>query len=219
MSGRTTEPTLQHRLVRTEQEARDKPWLADLDEALRNNPDCEKGVMSSQGWVFSECGPNSDGENPELLVRISQGLRKAPAGYHWYGHVLYRRNDNGTGRWISVLVRTWVRPDGTGHDEVLNQWRRLVVNRVKWTSGYSQDPEDICCARDTFEEAVGALCRQIRGFRRILREERIVDHEDAGTFRVPVTEPPLQGGEQDHACMGIYGFGEALCREFLGETH
>ena len=175
--------------------------------------------MAQQGWAYSDQGPNSDDNNPELLVWITQGLRKAPAGYHWYGHVLYRRNDSGAGGWISVLVRTWVRPDGIDQDEVLNQWRRLVANRFKWTSGYRQDPEDTCCIRDSYEGAVAALSMQIRRFRRILREERIVDYEDAGTFRVPITEPPLQGGEQDHTCMGVYGFGDALCREFFGETH
>ena len=213
MSGRTTEPKLRHRLVYTDQDARDKPWLGELDEAIRNNPDCEKGIMSRQGWVFSECGPNSDGENPELLVHITEGLRDHPHGTSWYGHVFRFADNMGKGCWISMLVKTWIRSNGVDSEAALRIYRELVIGDHKWEPGYRQEPDDIFSVHGTLEEAIGALIRKIRKFRRNLRDPRIERWENPfGGVRIPIDEAPPDS-ELDLNCFDVYGFAEALCQE------
>ncbi|MYB34522.1 MAG: hypothetical protein F4X92_05265 [Gammaproteobacteria bacterium] len=217
MQGETR--NLRNCLVFDRRQLRDKPWLTGLDRAIRENPDCERGVMARQGWAYSENGPGSDGSRPELLVWITHGLRDEPAECHWYGHVIYRQGEDGSGRWLSTLVRTEIRPDGLTGDAVLNHWKALINEEHRYCFGYAQDPEDTCLYRNAFEKAVSGLEMQIRRFRRILREEKIVEWWDTGIpgTRHPIAEKPTEDSMEDLSNMSIYGLGDALCHEFLKE--
>lgn len=223
----STQEMIRHRLVFDDRQAARYPWIRQVDSAIRENPDCETGVMTRQGWACSDNGPNSDGDRPELLVEITRGIRRSPASDNWYGHVFFRgdrvREPDVTGsisvdrgKWVSMLVRTWVRPDGPIPDVVLRQWRILVVTGHKWTPGYYQDREDTCAKRSSFEDAVHVLIRQIRRFRRVIRVEKIVGHDDYGDFRIPIYEDP-DDGVQDLSPMGIYRFGDQLCKAFADQ--
>lgn len=216
--------SFQHRLVFDDLQAATHPWIRDIDRAVRENPDCETGLMSRQGWVCSENGPTSDGDRSELLVMITQGIRRSPGSDNWYGHVFFRSDEphatdgtgpipGGSGNWVSLLVRTWVFPDGPNPDVVLRQWRALVVTGHKWVPGYFQEREDTCARCTSFDDAVRILIRQIRRFRRAVRVEKVVGHDDYGDFRIPIYEDP-DDGIQDLSPMGIYRFADQLCEAF-----
>lgn len=218
--------SLRRRMVFDDLQAHLHPWILDIDRAVRENPDCEIGLMARQGWVYSQNGPNSDGDRPELLVWLTQGsIRRTPAGCGWYGHVFFlgdepggsdsnRKTDESSGSWISILVRTSVRPDGTDSDQVLRQWRNLVVTGHSWVPGYYQASDDTCASRSSFPEAVQTLIAQIRIFRRVDREEKLVGHDDYGDFKFPLYEDP-EGGVEDQSPMVVYRFSSRLCAEFL----
>ena len=212
---------LQHRLVYDDLQMARHPWISEIDRAIRENPDCETGLMARQGWAYSVNGPTSDGNRDELLVLVTRGIRRSPASDNWYGHVFFRsdapegnRTDpESKGKWVSVLVRTWVLPDSANPDTVLRQWRALVVTGHKWVPGYYQECGDTCARRPSFEDAVRSLIHQIRRFRRAVRVERITGYDDYGDFRIPAYEDPVDG-IQDLGPMALYRFGEQLCKAF-----
>lgn len=216
--------SLQRSLVSDDLQGTRYPWIREISQAIQENPDCETGLMTRQGWACSDKGPTSDGDRPELLVLITQGIRRSPGSDNWYGHVFFRSDRShetgGTGStlgtkgtWVSLLVRTWVRPDGPNSDVVLRQWRALVVAGHKWVPGYFQEREDTCARCTSFDDAVRILIRQIRRFRRAARVEKVVGHDDYGDFRIPIYEDP-DDGVQDLSPMGIYRFADQLCEAF-----
>ena len=216
MSGNTGH-SLRRRLAYTDQDGRDKPWLAELDQVIRENPDCERGVMVSQGWVYSDQGPGSAGQKPELLVQVTQGLRDGPHGATWYGHVFRFIDGNDTGHWIALLARTWIYIDADSPQAVLEDYQEVVVQSHKWEPGYRQKPDDIASRHDTFEEAVGALIGKIRIFRRNLRDPRIESWEEPWEGVLIPIEGPVPDSERDLSGFDVYGFAEALCRELKKE--
>lgn len=225
MNDPHTPGPLQHCLTFDDLQAARHPWIRDIDRAVRENPDCETGLMSRQGWVCSDNGPTSDGDRSELLVMITRGIRRSPGSDNWYGHVFFRSDEphendetgpisGGKGTWVSLLVRTWVYPDGPNPDVVLRQWRALVVTGHKWMPGYFQEREDTCARCTSFDDAVRILNRQIRRFRRAVRVEKVIGHDDYGDFRIPIYEDP-EGGTEDQSPMKVYQFSSRLCAEFL----
>ena len=187
------------------------PGLEDIAVAIRNNPDCTQGFMSRKGWAFDPCGRTPKGGYPELLVRVAE-----TGGSVWYAHVFFLADDgdpeDGAGCWISLLTNTLERIDGLSAADVLNNYRKQVIDGHKWIPGYRQGERDICSDHESLEKAILATARKIRAFRWNLRVDREAPGGAVGKAGFPLLEPPPDS-ELDLSCFDVYGFGAALMQD------
>ncbi len=209
--------SIQHRLVFDDLQADRYPWIRDVDYAIRENPDCERGVMESRGWAYSNNGPYSAEQSPELLVLVSRGLREGPLGTTWYGHVFRFIQGDGDPCWISILVRTWVDIDAVTDEAALQAYVASVIRSHRHEPGYRQKPDDIASRHGSFEEAATSLADKIRMFRREFRDPRIAHWEEPfeGEF-VPI-DGPVPDSELCFRCWDVYGFVDAICKDLHHE--
>lgn len=209
--------SLQHRLGFDDLQVASHPWIHDVNSAICENTDCERGVMESRGWAYCSNGPYSAEQSPELLVLVSRGLREGPYGTTWYGHVFRFIQEDGDPCWISMLVRTWVDIDAVTDEAVLQAYTASVIRSHRHEPGYRQKPDDIASRHSSFEEAAASLADKIRMFRRELRDPRIAHWEEPfdGEF-IPI-DGPVPDSELCFRCWDVYGFVDAICKDLHQE--